>query len=447
MAERRNVIIFVLDSLRKDRLSPYNSEVEFTPNFQKLAEESEVFEEAYAQAPWTLPSTASMLTGLYPLEHKANHSKTTLDTEDNLLPELFSEEDYRTVLITPNTWLSPSIGTTEGFDEVENFLGVAGKGPVQTFFRKSTDLFNFLPEKARKKVAYMANIVFERFTTVDLCKSRETVDRTKQFIENSGDEEFFLFVNLMSAHEPYDPGDPPEKYLEKHGVKNIGEVPSTEREFFNDGYDKEDLKKAYDAAVDYTDDLVGELMDCIEEQGLEENTVIVVLGDHGQAAGDEGIYGHQFTVMDSVVETPLMIKGPDNEGTVNDLFELKELYSVVPGLAGIQEIPEIGSEEVKGSYEFPEFFVGVIPSDRREEFDRKFRFIKDEDTKIVKSVKRSGEAEYKAFNSDKDELDITDAMKRRVDNIWNEKEEASGSSKDSIDDEKVKKRLEDLGYM
>lgn len=439
-----NVVVVVLDSLRKDRISPYNEEIDFTPNFEGLASESKLFTEANANAPWTLPSTASMFTGEYPWVHGANHNSTSLDYDGKVLAEKFQENNYRTKVITPNTWISPSIGTVDGFDEVENFLGIAGKGPVQKIFRKATALFNFLGERPRKKLAYLSNIVFEKFTTVDLCKSRETVEATKNFL-NDVDDDFFLFVNVMSAHEPYDPGDPPEKYLERHGVEDIENVPSTEREFFNEGYDEEDLKKAYDAAVDYTDDLLGELLESLEENGFEDDTVLVVLGDHGQAAGDEGIYGHQFTVMDSVTEVPLMIRGPGVEqGEEASLLDLKELYSVIPGFAGVEDAPGIGVEEVKGSYEYPEFFVGVIPDDRREKFDRKYRFYRDSEKKVVKSTGRDGDSVYEAFDSDGDEIDVTDDMRDAVDSIGSDSEASEGND---IDDEEVKKRLEDLGYM
>lgn len=441
MSDNKNVIVLVLDSLRKDRLSIHNDEVDFTQNFEEIAGGSKVFRNAVANAPWTLPSTASMFTGEYPWEHGATHEKTSLNTDKKVLAERFQEEGYRTKVITPNTWISPSIGTVDGFDEVENFLGLAGRGPVQTVFEKSTEIFNWLDEGTRKKVAYIANVVFEKFTTVDLCKSRETTDETKKFLENVEDEDFFLFVNLMSAHEPYDPGDPPQEYLDRHGVEDISQVPSTEREFFNDGYDQDELEKAYDASVDYTDDLVGEIHDTLRNEGLDEDTVFVLLGDHGQAVGKDEVYGHQFTVMDRVVDVPMMVYGEDT-GSKEDIFELRQLYDLVPHLAGFNEEPgEI--EEVKGSYEFPEFFVGVIPEEKRDKYDRKFRFVKTEDRNIVKSITRSGEESYSMYDSDGEEIEVEEDMKRKVDGIG----DVSESEDQDIDDEEVKQRLEDLGYM
>jgi arylsulfatase A-like enzyme len=449
MSDGKNVMMVVLDSLRKDRISVYNDEIEFTPNFEKLAEGATVYENANAQAPWTLPSTASMFTGEYPWEHGATHESTHLSTEKQVLSEKFQEEGYRTKTITPNTWISPSIGTVKGFDEVENFLGIAGRKPFQSLFKKSTQLFNILGESTRKKAAYMANIVFEKFTTVDLCKSRETVDETKRFLSDVEDDNFFLFVNLMSAHEPYDPGDPPKEYLEKHGVENVEDVPSTEREFFNEECSQEDLEKAYDASVDYTDDLVGEIIEAVEENGLNDDTVLVFLSDHGQAVGKDGVYGHQFTVMERVIETPLIVEipGENNQNRDDSLFELRQLYNLVPRLAGLEDTEKEEIEEVHGGYEFPEFFVGVIPEERREKYDVRYRFVKDREMKVLKKVERTGKESYEAIDTKTGEgLEVNDEMKRKVDEI--DSLQGSGDEEEeSIDDEEVKKRLEDLGYM
>jgi len=249
----------------------------------------------------------------------------------------------------------------------------------------------------------------------------------------------------MSAHEPYEPGDPPQKYLDKHNVNDIDKVPGTEREFFQSEYDIDEMEKAFDAAVDYTDDLVGEIRDSLAENNLKQDTVLVVASDHGQAVGKNGVYGHQFTLMDRVIETPLLVENPDLEDseTRDALFELRQLYDLVPYLAGIGEEPD-EPKEVRGGYEYPESFTGIIPKDLREKFDRKLRYVKTSSQKIVKSTNRSGEEEYEFTKYDDDEEISEEELREKVDNI----ESISQESEDSqIEDEEVKKRLEDLGYM
>ncbi len=432
-----NVFVLVLDSMRKDRLSVYNDDVDFTPNIERIASESKIYRNSNAQGPWTLPSTASIFTGQYPWEHNATHNNTRLETDRELLVEKFRDENYDTKLITSNTWLSPSTGMTRGFHEVENHFGLAGNQHFQNLVSKLGKLYDRLGENTREKIAHVLNLGAELF--MDLEKSRKTVDEAKKFLEEKTDKEkFFLFVNLMSAHEPYDPGDPPEEYMKDQGVEKPSEIPRTDREYFKSKGKKDELRKAYDAAVDYTDDLVGELYDKLAEQDLEEDTLLVVLGDHGQAVGKNGILGHQFTVMNEVVEVPLIISDPssDDQKDKENLFELKDLYTKIPKLAGIKDSGPANRDLIRGGYEFPEFVSESIPEERKSELDRKLLYARNSNGKIVKKISRNGDAEYE-YTGDKDR-----ELKKVVDSV----EENKSVSGDEIEDEAVKKRLEKLGY-
>lgn len=446
MPERKNVLFLVLDSLRRDKISVYNEDVDFTPNFKEIAENSTVYTQANAQAPWTLPSTATIFTGKYPWEHGATHKKIYLDNNERTLAEKFQEKDYITQAISPNTWISQSVGTVDGFDQVDNLIGLAGLAPFQKLSGKITELFTYLPEFVSQKITYTLDLFLEKF--VDVCKSRDTVSSTKKFLkEIDEDDDFFLFVNLMSAHEPYEIGDPPEEYINKHDVNAIEQVPDTEREYFHTDYDKENMEKAYNAAVDYTDDLVGEINESLKRNNLFDDTIVVIASDHGQAVGKDGVYGHQFTLMDRVVDTPLIISDPETGSEQKShLFELRQLYKLIPYLADIEDSKPRRLAEVKGGYEFPESFAGVIPDNLRDKFDRKLRYIKTEDRKIIKSESRSGETDYKITNRSGSQKVHEDAdLKKRVDNI----EEVSSTEPEDnkIEDEEVKSRLEDLGYM
>ncbi len=447
MPDKQNVLFLVLDSLRKDRTSIYNDEIDFTPTLDNLAESSIIYRNAVSQAPWTLPSTASMFTGEYPWEHGANNKNLYLNYDGKTMAERFKEESFHTKAITPNMLISPSVGTADGFENVDNLLGLAGKEPFKTITAKATQLFNYIPNDIRSKLAVKFDDLFSG--KMEICKSEETVERTKNFLNNVGDKDFFLFVNVMAAHEPYKVGEPPQDYLDKHGVEDIDKVPNTGREFFEldeDEYSIEDLERAYDAAVEFTDDLVGEINQSLKENNLDENTVFVVLSDHGQAVGKDKVFGHHFTVMDRVTEVPLMIKEPGQEEskTENSLFELRQLYDLIPYIAGIGEEPE-EVNDIKGGYEFPETIRGIIPSDLQEKYDRKFRFVKTESQKVVKSETSSGKIQYEIKNYGEKEGDYTDKeLKEKVDNV---EDDQKAEERDKEKEEEVKKKLEDLGYV
>lgn len=447
MSDMKNVLVIVFDSLRKDRISVYNEDVDFTPNFEELAEESRVYTGANSQASWTLPSTASMFTGRYPWEHGATHGNEYLDNDRELLAEIFQEEGYSTMLVTPNAWLSPPMGTAEGFEEVENFFGLASREPFETIFEKASRVFNSLPESLRQKFLYSMSVIEAKFTDfVNSTDSDKTIEKTCDLLENLDEEEdFFLFVNTLSPHEPYDTGNPPQEYLERHEVDDMEKLPSTEREFFTMDWDREVMEKAYDASVEYSDDLLGQITDALEENDLEDDTILVVLSDHGQAVGKDGLFGHQFTLMDRVIETPLMISGPGVEPkTEDDIFELRHLYNLLPGIAGIGEAGDVETSMAMGGYEYPASYKGVVPEERRHEFNRKIRYAKDGEKKIVKEITEDGEELYTMYDLESgEEIEVAEDMKRKVDSI----QETGDKNDRDIEDEEVKKRLEDLGYV
>ena len=120
-----NVVVIVVDTLRADRVGVYGHNRPTTPNIDRWAAQGIVFERAYAHSGWTLPSTVSMLTGLYPHEHRVGRSPTN-PTEFGSLPEdrvtmaeLFQKADYQTMAVVNNTFLAPDFGLSQGFESFD----------------------------------------------------------------------------------------------------------------------------------------------------------------------------------------------------------------------------------------------------------------------------------------------------------------------------------------
>ena len=117
-----NVVVIVVDTLRADRLSSYGHNRPTTPNIDRWAKQGVLFERAYAHSGWTLPSTVSMLTGLYPHEHRVGRSPSnpsefgSLPKERVTLAEIFQEAEYQTMAVVNNTFLAPDFGLSQGFE-------------------------------------------------------------------------------------------------------------------------------------------------------------------------------------------------------------------------------------------------------------------------------------------------------------------------------------------
>lgn len=446
---QKNVVFLVLDSLRKDRTSIHNGKIDFTPTLQSIADSGKAYQDAVAQAPWTLPSHASMFTGQYPWEHGITQSKTVMDKNQKTFIQEFSEAGYETAAITPNVWITPHKGTTKDFDKVENFLGKKDNKVTAKISRQITKVFDGLSQDRKKKAEKYIDRLFKYFSVDDSCKSEETVQEAEKYLKEVGDEDFFLYINLMEPHEPY---NPPKKYMEKHGVEDKEGIPDRQKGLFTQEIDYEKLKKIYDASTDYTDDLVARIKDSLAENNLDDDTVLIVISDHGQALGEDDIFGHQFTVDSSTTDTLMMIDDPEEEpGEVKKPTELRKLYDLTPQHAGIRQKDKLeDTEMVKGGYDYPSIFIGYVPEEKWDKYYNKYHYIQTDKQRTVQKINQDGETETKTVKLETgEETETPEKISRELDEITDQNsEEGESESGDSeeVDDEEIKERLEALGY-
>lgn len=447
-----NVIFIVLDTMRKDKLSIYNDEIDFTENIERFSKDAAVYKDAVANSSWTIPSHASIFTGMYPWEHGATQKKILLETDRELLAEKFQKNGYRTACYTINSFVSPYTGLAEGFSEVDNFLSPL----IGSFFwEKVKDLQLYIGEKK----SYLGNYIGEVasfinrkiswiFNASGSCykdpKTEEILKRSGKFVLDckSDDEDFFLFVNLMDPHEPY---YPEEEYKEKHAPSiDPEEISQVSAEFFRNKKknDPESVSMLYDACVDYMDDQLGKFFRFLEKNKVLEDTVLIITSDHGQEFGEEEIYGHRLSVSEELISVPLIVHHPDREpDSVDKTFGLRNLYKLVPDLAGIESHSIEEKEHVLGFLDYPYDYIFQVPSEERRKFWNKMKFVRGPDKKLVK---------YSGFESGYEMLDlgsgkkipVVDEYKTKIDGA----EISSSRERVTVDKPEVKKRLSQLGY-
>ena len=293
-----HVIVLSLDTVRADRLGCYGAEPSPTPRLDELARRADLHRTCVATAPWTLPSHASMFTGLFPFEH-GTHGFRVAEYVDNAHPlhpdhltlaEALGEVGFETAAFVANTvYLATRFGLDQGF---------------QTY------------EVRRQGAAAMT-------------------DRALAFLDGrEAGGPCFLFVNYMDAHRPYGmrpheelarlPEDAhPAKLLERlcEQVMVRGEAP---------GELGARVSALYDEGLAGLDREVGRLLDGLEERGLLDGALVIVTSDHGEAFGEHGVVEHGKDVYEPLLAVPLIVKRPgQSEGEV--LVDLASLVDV-PGL-------------------------------------------------------------------------------------------------------------------
>jgi arylsulfatase A-like enzyme len=219
---------------------------------------------------------------------------------------------------------------------------------------------------------------------------------------------------------------------------------------FTQEIDYEELKKIYDASADYTDDLIQQITDSLKENNLKEDTTLIIISDHGQALGEDQIFGHQFTVHPTVTDTLMMIDNPKKQSkNVEEPVELKKLHKLTPYHAGIKDKPsQITQDMVKGGYEYPSVFIGYVPKEKWSKHYKKYRYIQTEDTRTVKQFDQEGNTEIISKDLETgEEIETPEKVRNELDKIDSDNEEVENvESSSNVDDEEIKERLEALGY-
>lgn len=265
-----NVLVIGIDTLRRDRVGCYGYERPTTPRIDTLAVEGVVFEDAVAQAPWTLPSFASIFTGLIPSAHRAGEGtgwkRTPLAPH---IPRLMTElksRGWKTGCFVSNGFVGADVGLTEGCDE--------------------------------------------HYQWID---SRAAVEKATIFLRAYANRErFFAFVHLVDPHHPYEPrAEDAEPFLDP---KYDGPIGKKFTQFppppnMTDA-DRQRISDLYDGEVHASDRLTGKLIDLLRELGVLEHTLVVVISDHGEELFDHGFIGHGHTMFDELLRVPFVIRFP-----------------------------------------------------------------------------------------------------------------------------------------
>jgi arylsulfatase A-like enzyme len=391
--DRPNVLLVVLDTMRGDALSRALDGRSITPNLDKLAREGLTFRRALSASPWSLPSHASMFTGLYPSQHGASWQNRHLDSSYLTLAEFLRDRGYQTVGYSENPFVGAATGLSQGFSA---FRRVHLKEPIG--LRVTKVLRDRLgSQRTREYTESTMNHVWS------WCITRRDESRP-----------FFLFLNLMAPHLPHYPrSDSPapvrvsDATLAKiEPVNMIPELHYLER-YRLDDQPMNALEELYASDIAYLDAWLGRLFQLLEKREVLDRTVVIVTSDHGENFGDHDLIEHQFSVYNSLLHVPLVLRYPPAipAGTVADrLVSTASLFATVAELTRLPiEAPVEGFERrsVLGRSDGPilaqyenaiEMLRGVFETEAPDalssfdfrRFDRSFEAIVDDGYKLIR---------------------------------------------------------------
>jgi arylsulfatase A-like enzyme len=309
-----NVILIVWDTVRAASLSLYGYDRLTTPNLDRLAQRGVVFDNAIAAAPWTLPSHASMFTGLYHHEHSADRRSPLADSTLTLAEHLRSR-GYQTAGFIGNThWVGSVFGLGQGFGWYEDRPLMTVRSVLLTW-RGARLIFGSIVKAENS--AQLERVPAERLQAAFL---RWLDDRDQS-------RPFFAFLNEFDAHEPYLPPSHEFRFSSRTPLYRWDYL-TGKRRWSRD--ELRDLNDAYDACIHYLDQQLGRLHAELERRGLLENTLLVLTSDHGETLGEQDprLLGHAHNAYYDVLKVPLAMfwpSGIDGGRRVDELVSLVDL--------------------------------------------------------------------------------------------------------------------------
>jgi len=418
------IILISLDTLRADHLGVYGHSRFTSPVLDQFAAEGVVFEDASATSPWTLPSHASILTGLYPERHGVTTSSTALPDRIPTLATLLKARGYRTAAIVNTSWLK------------------------QDTFRLTRDFDHYLEVKDSD---------YRRRTP-----TRWVTDEAMSWLGEHPGERLFLFMHYYDLHADYASMPHWEKlfvtpyegladgtawqlqranFADEHialcqrefdpeicqfGSREKPRVIDQSVQPFEFGaLDIRRLEELYDAGIRQLDTELGRFFSFLEEHELAEGAVVIVTSDHGEEFLEHGRVDHFLTTYQEVLQVPLLIRGPGIPSGVRIALPVSSV-DIAPTVLGraaagpptqldgldleaLWAPDEAASEAFEGRFLYGEATGGIQYGEKLAPFYPVYRSVRKGRYKLVFPSPAGGYALYDLSADPREQIDIAAA--------------------------------------
>jgi arylsulfatase A-like enzyme len=319
----KHVVLIIVDTLRADFLSCLNSSAAPTPHIDALAADGVLFRKAISSAPWTVPSVASIMTGMSPLAHQVITTRSRMPDKLNTLAEYMERAGYYTGAIGYNSNLARSRNISQGFFE---YIFPWPQGRHKSL--GSAVLHNLYPSML-----------------VSTVKTPMITELACDWIERNAQSSFFLWTHYLDPHKPYSP--PPEYLPEGEAPPRIGNSFSRTHHV-RDGtlvptfVERDWIRSLYRSEVEYIDDHVGMILETMRTLGIYDDALLVLTSDHGEEFWEHGGVAHSHSLHDELLWVPLIMKLPRSEhsGEIEATVSLEGILPTVLDLCEIKYEPQ-----------------------------------------------------------------------------------------------------------
>jgi arylsulfatase A-like enzyme len=361
--ELPHIILIIMDTVSAKRCSLYGHTCSTTPGLARLATDAVVYRHCFTPAAWTIPSHISLFTGLFPGQHGGNNMNFIYPGEYYTLPEVLKDSGYATMAISSNLLISRQMKFNFGFDEFHSMESLFSTDRYyhmrETINALKPQIKSDLKEAglilqkswAEKYPLYPVQHILDRIywkywgNIIEYSShaTKRTFQLAQKLLKRIRNSPVFLFINVMEAHDKY---NPPRRFLQGLDRKQLKETSLNKRgalDFYFDPpelpYEKELVRRLYEQEVTYLDEVLSDFMHFLEKAGLQDDTLLIVTADHGESLGEHGIWGHIFGLYNELIHVPLLIKYPRSFGLKGDNPQLVQLHDLFATLVEVSRAP------------------------------------------------------------------------------------------------------------
>src|SRR5215216_2386105 len=377
-----NVVVVIVDSLRRDHVGAYGNGWIKTPNLDALAKEGLVFDRSYPESIPTIPARRAIHTGVRTWPFRDWHPVSDdgfkpygwapVPEDQTVLAEILSAEGINTNIVTDNLHLyRASYDFQRGFDTFDYIRGQERDQyrPMMSVSDARVDAVTVpgnIPDMREKARQYLAN-TSHRNTEEDWFAPRIFASAGEYLGHIKEAQPFFLLVDCFDPHEPW---DPPRKYVDLYGDPDYsGREPTvpnySDASWITEG-ELERMRALYAGEVTMADAWLGRFLNRIEDFGLTENTLLVLLSDHGVCLGEHDDTGKPYWALyPELTDTVFMMRHPlgKGAGTRSDYYaSTHDVAPTILSMLGIEKPQQMEGTDLSAIFESKE------PDQRREHF-------------------------------------------------------------------------------
>jgi arylsulfatase A-like enzyme len=488
-----NIVIIVWDAVRAKNIPFYGYYRNTTPLLDKIRQDFTIYLNAISSSYWTLPSIASLFTGMYPTGHRLLIDGDTISDSLKLLPEILKEHGYHTAAFNRNPYVSEYTGLNKGFKDfiydakclwdylkkIEKILKIQQSTDPRVL--QNLDIHNANRQNKSELIQVLKHIpdVFVDSGSAGMIK------KFSRWIKNRAKQPFFAFIQCLETHSPY--RFPIRFALSFLSIKKLLKKPFVNHDHMSYllGYsnmtedDFDILKGAYDTAIRYSDFITYKIIEMLKRNKTYDNTIIIILSDHGESLGEHSLMFHIWSLYDNLIKVPLLIKYPKGHSSDPENEDIVQNVDIMPSILSLLKINQpdlqrqIQGNAIDGNYyrnrvrnlAISELIKPFGPDkiayrDLLKKWDRRLVSVRAKDKKVIYSSR--GDHELYNLDQDPDELNnlfikdfendsifqVAKKQYQKVEQFYNTHlEKLQGQQVHQLNNQDIKDRLKDLGYL